>query len=274
VDCGGTCGANCDIGETCNGDSDCASTWCNGTQCDTPTCNDGIQNQGEEQVDCGGPNCAACPTCNDNIQNQGETDTDCGGPVCLNTCLQDETCAIDGDCVSDWCELDGATLVCSGCTDNRHNQDEGDTDCGGVCSQKCADGDTCNVGSDCSSGSCEGTCVSCDDNIQNQGESGVDCGGPCPPCGLGCDGGNSTVLPQNTEADLIADTCYSFDKVSGTLQLGNWSGTDTGFDIEDSGGTGFSESVPTGGWTTVSGVANGVGYFKITVSVRAKWDAW
>jgi len=44
-----------------------------------PTCSDGIQNQGETGVDCGGP-CIACPTCNDGIQNQGETGIDCGGP--------------------------------------------------------------------------------------------------------------------------------------------------------------------------------------------------
>ncbi len=43
------------------------------------TCSDGIQNQGETGIDCGGP-CAACPTCNDGIQNQGETGVDCGGP--------------------------------------------------------------------------------------------------------------------------------------------------------------------------------------------------
>ncbi len=44
-----------------------------------PTCTDGIQNQGEAGVDCGGP-CTPCPTCNDGIQNQGETGIDCGGP--------------------------------------------------------------------------------------------------------------------------------------------------------------------------------------------------
>jgi hypothetical protein len=44
-----------------------------------PTCTDGIQNQGETGIDCGGP-CPACPTCNDGIQNQGETGVDCGGP--------------------------------------------------------------------------------------------------------------------------------------------------------------------------------------------------
>src|SRR5689334_8843952 len=37
---------------------------------DTPTCNDGIQNQGETGVDCGGP-CAACASmlCDGNSQN-------------------------------------------------------------------------------------------------------------------------------------------------------------------------------------------------------------
>ncbi len=50
-----------------------------------PTCNDGIQNQGEAGVDCGGP-CPACvtPTCNDGILNGNETGVDCGGscPPC------------------------------------------------------------------------------------------------------------------------------------------------------------------------------------------------
>jgi len=43
------------------------------------TCTDGIQNQGETGIDCGGP-CQPCPTCTDGIQNQGETGIDCGGP--------------------------------------------------------------------------------------------------------------------------------------------------------------------------------------------------
>jgi hypothetical protein len=45
------------------------------------TCSDGILNNAETQIDCGGPNCAPCPpTCSDGIQNQGEDDVDCGGP--------------------------------------------------------------------------------------------------------------------------------------------------------------------------------------------------
>ena len=48
-------------------------------QSPVPTCTDGIQNQGELDIDCGGP-CAACPpSCNDGIQNQDETGVDCGG---------------------------------------------------------------------------------------------------------------------------------------------------------------------------------------------------
>jgi uncharacterized protein YfiM (DUF2279 family) len=48
------------------------------------TCTDGIQNQGETGIDCGGP-CAACVTCNDGIQNGDETGIDCGGS-CPNSC--------------------------------------------------------------------------------------------------------------------------------------------------------------------------------------------
>jgi len=47
------------------------------------TCADGIQNQGETGVDCGGPNCQPCTeataTCEDGIQNGDETGVDIGG---------------------------------------------------------------------------------------------------------------------------------------------------------------------------------------------------
>ena len=46
----------------------------------TPNCVDGILNNDEEDVDCGGPNCGPCPTCEDGEQNGGEEGVDCGGP--------------------------------------------------------------------------------------------------------------------------------------------------------------------------------------------------
>ena len=56
------------------------------------TCYDGVKNQDEEQVDCGGP-CVPCDTtngtCFDGIQNQGELGIDCGGPC--NACVTDST---------------------------------------------------------------------------------------------------------------------------------------------------------------------------------------
>ncbi|MDF1694261.1 MAG: M43 family zinc metalloprotease [Saprospiraceae bacterium] len=77
----------------------------------TPTCDDGIQNQGETGIDCGGP-CTACPTCDDGIQNQGETGVDCGGP-----------CA-----------------ACPTCDDGIQNGNETGVDCGGPDCAPCGGG--------------------------------------------------------------------------------------------------------------------------------------
>ncbi|HEX5002241.1 MAG TPA: DUF6252 family protein [Bacteroidia bacterium] len=53
---------------------------CGKTIDNTGTCSDGIKNQGEQEVDCGGPCPAHCASCADGILNQGETAIDCGGP--------------------------------------------------------------------------------------------------------------------------------------------------------------------------------------------------
>ena len=68
------------------------------------TCNDGIKNQREDDIDCGGP-CYPCPTCDDGIQNQDEIDIDCGGPC----------------------------TACPSCNDGIQNQGEIFIDCGGPC---------------------------------------------------------------------------------------------------------------------------------------------
>lgn len=52
------------------------------TSCgDDETCSDGIQNQDETGIDCGGV-CTACVTCSDGIQNGDEEGVDCGGTDC------------------------------------------------------------------------------------------------------------------------------------------------------------------------------------------------
>ena len=55
---------------------------------------------------------------------------------------------------------DGSGGCIDACTDGVKNQDETDTDCGGVCGATCADGDTCVVDGDCSNDDCNGgTCA-------------------------------------------------------------------------------------------------------------------
>ena len=76
------------------------SGWAASISCYAPSCSDGIQNQGETGIDCGGP-CTPCPSCTDGIQNGDETGVDCGGSCpepchCGNGILDgDET---DVDC--------------------------------------------------------------------------------------------------------------------------------------------------------------------------------
>ncbi|MDP4999052.1 MAG: fibronectin type III domain-containing protein [Saprospiraceae bacterium] len=79
----------------------------------SPNCFDGIRNQGETGIDCGGP-CTACATCFDGIQNQGETGVDCGGPC----------------------------TPCPTCFDGIQNQGEAGVDCGGPC-VPCPEVDAC-----------------------------------------------------------------------------------------------------------------------------------
>ncbi|MFN3403808.1 MAG: T9SS type A sorting domain-containing protein [Cytophagaceae bacterium] len=100
----------------------------------TPTCSDKIKNQNEIGVDCGGV-CAPCPeTCSDGIKNQNETAIDCGGvcPACPDPCKN-----------------------------GIRNGNETGIDCGGDC-RPCSD--------------------FCSDNILNGDELDIDCGGSCKPC--------------------------------------------------------------------------------------------
>lgn len=162
------------------------------------SCFDGIQNNGEDAPDCGGP-CPPCGTCQDGIQNEiwvpSENDffleegIDCGYPCvtpCVPSCdngIQDgdeEGIDCGGDCPEPcppptcidgvWNGLETG-VDCGGpdcppcptptCDDGIQNQNETGIDCGGVCPEDCP----------------EATCF---DGIQNQGEEGIDCGGPCP----------------------------------------------------------------------------------------------
>ena len=195
-------------------------SWgCGGDSNPSETCSDGVKNQNETDVDCGGV-CAGCaegescladsdcasgncdagscapaggPTCDDGVQNGDETDVDCGGPDC-DPCADGESCADDSDCASGNCDAGSCAAVAATCDDGELNGDETDVDCGGPDCDPCADGASCNTGTDCQSGYCDaGSCgqppAHCSNDTLDEDETDVDCGGAdCPACenGQGC----------------------------------------------------------------------------------------
>ena len=94
--------------------------------------------------------------CANGIKDQDESDMDCGG-ICGFTCAQGAQCRSGNDCQSQICQS-GICATTSApaatCSDGIKNQNESATDCGGVCS-KCVNGKTCNDNSDCQSENCE-----------------------------------------------------------------------------------------------------------------------
>jgi len=72
-------GEQCDDGNVLSGDG-CSSLCLYEIPSGSASCSDGLHNQGEEGIDCGGPCPVSCPTCIDGKKNHGEESVDCGGP--------------------------------------------------------------------------------------------------------------------------------------------------------------------------------------------------
>ena len=210
VDCGGpNCGA-CEVGQDCEVSADCATELCDPVHgvCEAESCSNGVIDDGETDIDCGGQSCAPCEegegcdqpsdcasescatgtcapaTCTDGILNGNESDIDCGGDAC-DSCDDGGDCLLSSDCASSVC----LSEVCQPptCDDGVQNGDESDTDCGGTCGSTCPEGESCNIGDDCITGVCgdDGACEAsaCDDGVRNGDETDVDCGGEtCGPC--------------------------------------------------------------------------------------------
>jgi hypothetical protein len=82
----------------------------------TPTCTDGIKNQDEKEIDCGGP-CDSCPSCSDGIKNQDEEEIDCGGPCtpCEESCptpCNDYNPCTENKCVKGACFFETIMPCC------------------------------------------------------------------------------------------------------------------------------------------------------------------
>ncbi|MBI4146500.1 hypothetical protein HY489_04135 [Candidatus Woesearchaeota archaeon] len=119
-----------------------------------------------------------------------ESDVDCGGAC--NPCESGLRCALDRDCVTNYCNARVCELA--KCTDGAMNGLESDVDCGGKFCPKCGEEKSCIVESDCDTDYCDpvrklcAVAPPCADKAASPGETDVDCGGPCTPCveGKGC----------------------------------------------------------------------------------------
>jgi hypothetical protein len=231
VDCGEACPRGCATGNACNVDRDCESQRCVDARCAAPSCDDEVQNQDESAIDCGGSCADACSTgqtctrdgdcqdglfcppstglctdqsCQDGARTGDEILTDCGGGDCPG-CPLGSPCNDDSDCSSRVCISE--VCVEPSCSDGLTSGDESGVDCGGSdpdC-DRCPDGATCRVASDCESLACEdGECTSCTDGSQNGSETGTDCGGPDDECAR-CAPGEGCSIDDDCASDECSD---------------------------------------------------------------------
>ena len=177
--------------------------WAASISCYTPgpaTCSDGIQNQGETGVDCGGP----CPACTNISITMGGTQSLCsgtfydpGGPGGDYGNSQNYTITLCSDQPGDEIYVTFSQFDLEDCCDNLYIYD------GPTTASPQVSGSPFNSTSPGTVGSTNGCLTfvftsdgsvtalgwlasiscntpSCTDGIQNQGETGIDCGGPCP----------------------------------------------------------------------------------------------
>ncbi|UCE59670.1 MAG: S8 family serine peptidase [Phycisphaerales bacterium] len=177
----------------CGWNIDDVQIW--GRNTGTATCSDGIQNQGEDRIDCGGP-CPACECTNDAACSDGAY---CNGV---------ETCDAYGDCQS------GTAVDCNdavGCTDDSCN--EGTDSCDNIAIDAncdnglyCDGAETCHATLDCQSG----TSVNCNDGVGCTDDS----------CNEGTDSCDNVANDANCDNGLYCDgaeTCHAtLDCQSGT----------------------------------------------------------
>ncbi len=91
-------------------------------------------------------------TCNDGIQNQNEADVDCGGGNCA-TCGVGASCTQNSDCNSLNCVGGMCQPPINLCANGMIDPGETDVDCGGTC-PACPPGAMCNHAMDCMSNVC------------------------------------------------------------------------------------------------------------------------
>lgn len=175
-------------------------------------CYDGVQNNGEELVDCGGPICEPCDPC-----ENGQYDVLLG---------------------EQWVDCGGACEPCDPAFNGVLDPGETGIDCGGTtgvaCGELCGDGllNGLEEGVDCGGPDCD-VCPSCVDGIMNGSEIGIDCGGPdCDACATDGDCTNGLLDGDELYIDCGGSTCPDCEailtwKANGTTVLADFEATAT-----------------------------------------------
>lgn len=242
---GGICGFTCNAGfADCNGDpsdgcevdltsnvnhcGDCTTACgptatCDNGLCNTPaTCFDGFKNEGETDIDCGGPNCPPCASGKTCLQGPDcQSGLCCGAGVCVDS--SNSNCGACGN-------------VCSGgmgCVSGSCQCPPNQTNCGGTCADTLTDANNCGScahvcpsGQICQSGACVATtkgngqpCVSGTECTSTHCADGVCCDaactGVCQACSAAKTGGINGICapvldgtdPNNACADQGAASC-------------------------------------------------------------------
>ncbi len=179
-------------------------------------CFDGILNNNEQLIDCGGP-CEECDHCIDGIfqPDLGETWLDCGGE-----CGACDPCA---NGIQDSLEMGGdeTGVDCGGtncgpcgdlCGDGLLNGNETQIDCDDTAYVDVDGNNYYNLG-DIYTGNCQ-ICPTCIDEIMNGNEVGIDCGGSmCSPCATDGNCTNGVVDGNEFWTDCGGSTCPYCDSI-------------------------------------------------------------
>lgn len=169
-----------------------APAICEMNQCATPECLNGVLDDGETDVDCGGPTCPKCPVDDLCMVGSDCITNYCDGGIC-------DECN-PGDCeANSWCDPTGALDTCV--PDLMQGQPcVADAQCPG---NLCVDGFCCNS-------ECEADCESCS-SAESTGADGV-----CSPVAAG----------EDPTGDCDGNGCFS-EVCSGTAGLCGYDGAGT-----------------------------------------------
>lgn len=203
VDCGGGCKTQCLVTAKCKVDGDCFSGACDGKSllCVANKCVDDKIDQGESDVDCGGPckPCAIGQLCGGAGDCNSKACSGNGGPgeVCdlcapANTCTAGKCALVQVKCPDDGnaCTVETCDAKTGNCSAPAKNCDDGNVCTNDSCDPvkgcvlvnntlPCPDGDVCTLNETCGGGVCKSAALNCDDN--NACTNDV-CGSPTQGC--------------------------------------------------------------------------------------------